>query len=192
MSRSCRRAGNGRVASGAALAPLQWSIDPTGVVASDPGRAVASVLLVVGVAVAVRYRRAGLLDRAVDATLERPLVTPLYGVAASVLGWLVVAYLFGQALRLGGAIGQVAVALGIGIALAVGGFGFAVVGASLTTILGDRRPWAGPLVGAGCSGLVLLALPDRIGLVGWAFVAATGLGGAARRWIHASASVERQ
>jgi hypothetical protein len=178
--------------SGAALVPLQWGIEPTAIVASDPSRAAASILLVVGVATAVRYGRAGLLDRAVDATLERPLAAPFYGVAASVLGWIVVAYLFGQALRFGGGVGQVAVALGVGSALAVGGFGFVVVGASLTTILGDRRPWAGPLVGAGGSALVLLALPGRLGLIGWVFVAATGLGGAARRWLHASASVDRQ
>jgi hypothetical protein len=185
--------GNRRVASGAvALAPLQWGIEPTTLVASDAGRAAASFLLVLCVAAAVRYGRAGLLDRAVDATLERPLVAPLYGVAATVLGWLVVAYLFGQALRVGGGVGQAAVLLGVGGALAVGGFGFAVVGTGLTTILGDRRPWAGPLVGASVSALVIVALPRPVGLAVWAVVAATGLGGAARRWLHASRSVERR
>jgi len=193
VSRSCRRPGTRRVASGAiAVAPLQWGIDPAAVVASGPGRAAASVLLVLGVAAAVRYWRAGLLDRSVDATLERPLAAPLYGVAASALGWLVVAYLFGQALRLGGGVGRAAVALGTGGALVVGGFGFVVVGAAVTAVLGDRRPWAGPLVGAGCSALILLALPGIAGTVGWVALAATGLGGAARRWLHASPSIERQ
>ncbi|WP_157969209.1 hypothetical protein [Haloplanus rubicundus] len=193
MSRSRREDGERRTATGVvALASLQWSIEPTAVVASDPGRAAASFLLVLTVAAAVRYWRAGLLNWAVDATLERPLTAPLYGVAASALGWLVIAYAFGQALRLGGAVGQAGVVLGVGVALCVGGFGFVVVGAALTTVVGDRRPWAGPLVGAGLGAVVLVALPRPVGLVVWVFVAATGLGGVARRWIHASASVERQ
>jgi len=193
VPRSRREARERRPATAvAALAPLQWGTDPTAVVASDPGRAVASFLLVVAVAAAVRYRRAGLLDRAVDATLERPLTAPLYGVAASALGWLVVAYAFGQALRIGGAVGQAGVVLGVGAALCAAGFGFVVVGATLMTVVGDRRPWAGPLVGAGLGALVLVALPRPAGLVVWVFVAATGLGGVARRWLHASASVERQ
>lgn len=171
--------------------PFQWSTGPTSAVTSAPGRAVASFLLVLSVAVAVRYWRPGLVKRAVDATLERPLTAPLYGVAAAVLGWLVVAYLFGQALQVGGGVGRVAVLLGVGGALVVGGFGFVVVGTGVTTILADRRSWAGPLVGAGVSALVLSALPNRLGLVVWAFVAATGLGGAARRWLYASASVEQ-
>lgn len=190
MLRSRRLAGQRWTAGAVALTPLQWSIDPTSAVTSS-GRAVASVLLVLGVAAAVRYWRPGLVERAVDATLERPLTAPLYGVAAAVLGWLVVAYAFGQALRVGGGVGRVAVLLGVAGALVIGGFGFVVVGTGLTTVLADRRPWAGPLAGAGVSALVLLALPDRLGLVVWAFVAATGLGGAARRWLHASASVER-
>lgn len=193
MSRSRRRVDDRRIASGAvALAPLQWGIEPRTVVASDPGRATASFLLVLCVAAAVRYGRAGLFDRSVDAALERPLVAPLYGAAAGTLGWLVVAYLFGQALRVGGGIGQAAVVLGIGGALVVAGFGFAVVGTGLTTTLGDRRPWVGSLVGAGVSALVLVALPHPAGVVGWVFVAATGLGGATRRWLHASQSVERR
>jgi hypothetical protein len=176
--------------AGAAIAPLQWGVEPTAVVASDSGRAIASFLLVVGVAAAVRSRRPGLLTRAVDATLDAPLRAPPYGVAAAVLGWLVVAYAFGQALRIGGGVGRIAIALGVGGSLVVGGFGFVVVGTGLATVLGDRRPWVGPVVGAGVSAIVLVALPGRIGAVGWAFVAATGLGGAARRWLHASQSVD--
>lgn len=191
MLGSRRRVGQRWTVGAAALGPLQWGIDPTSAVTSAPGRAVASFLLVSGVAAAVRYWRPGLIDRAVDAALERPLTTPLYGVAAAVLGWLVVAYVFGQALVVGGGLGRVAVFLGIGGALVVGGFGFVVVGTGLTTILADRRSWAGPLAGAGVSALVLSALPERLGLVAWAFVAATGLGGAARRWLYASASVEQ-
>lgn len=162
-----------------------------GALVDGPERAVASFLLVLGVAAAVRYRRPGTCRRAVDATLDAPLRAPPYGVAAAVLGWLVVAYAFGQALRVGGGVGRAAVVLGVGVALAVGAFGFAVVGTTLTTVFGDRRPWAGVFVGAGASALVLVALPGPAGVVVWAAVAATGLGGATRRWLYASASVER-
>jgi hypothetical protein len=165
-------------------------IEPTTLVASTPGRAAASVLLVLGVAAGVRYGRAGLLDRAVDATLERPLTAPLYGVAATVLGGLLAAYVLRQALRLGVG-GRIVVALVMGGAVTVAGFGFVVVGTGLTTIMGNRRPWAGPLVGAGVSALVLLALPGVAGLVGWVGLAATGVGGSARRWLYASRAVER-
>lgn len=186
MSRSYRTA-RGAVA----LAPLQWGIEPAAV-ADGPGRAAASFLLVLGVAAVVRYRRSGLLDRAVEATLERPLTAPLYGVAAAVGGGVVAAYGLRQVLRLGGGAGRAAAVLVLGGALVVGGFGFAVVGSGLTTVVGDRRPWAGALVGAGVSALVLVALPGRAGLVGWVALAATGMGGSARRWLSASRSVERK
>ena len=189
MLRSRREVGT--TAGAVALAPLQWGLEPTSVVSSEPGRAIASFLIVLGVGTAVRYWRPGLIERAVDATLERPLTAPLYGVATAVLGWLVVAYAFGQALRIGGGVGQAAVILGVGGALAVAGFGFVVVGTGLTAVVDDRHRWAGSLAGAGASALVLLALPDRLGLVVWAVVAAAGLGGGARRWLHASRSVER-
>jgi len=191
VSRSRRRAGKRWTVGAVALTPLQWGIDPTSAVASGPERAVASFLLVSGVAAAVRYWRPGLVERAVDAALDRPLATPLYGVAAAVFGWLAVAYVFGQALRVGGGVGRVAVFLGVWGALVVGAFGFVVVGTGVTTILTSRRSWGGPLVGAGVSALVLLVLPDRPGLVVWGIVAATGLGGSARRWLRASASVEQ-
>lgn len=194
MSRLCRRSKSGRGrptrVAAAALVPFQWGFGPA-YVAGVHGRAAASFLLVLGVAGVVRYWRAEMLARAVDATLDRPLRAPLYGVATAALGWLVVAYVFGQALRVGGFVGQVAVALGVGVALVAGGFGFVVVGTGVTTILGDRRSWAGPLVGAGVSAAVLLALPTLAGMVVWVLVAATGLGGTARRWLHASQSVER-
>ncbi|AZH26724.1 hypothetical protein [Haloplanus aerogenes] len=191
MSHLRRQSGPGRPsrAAAAAFVPLQWGLGPADVT-GVPGRAVASFLLVLSVAGVVRYWRAGMLARAVDATLDRPLRAPLYGVATAVLGWLVVAYAFGQALRLGGRVGQVAVALGVGVALLAGGFGFVVVGTGVTAALGDRRPWAGPLVGASISAVVLLALPTLAGTLVWVLVAATGLGGVARRWLHASQSVE--
>ncbi|WP_049937290.1 hypothetical protein [Haloplanus natans] len=190
MLRSRREVG--ATAGAVVLAPLQWGFEPTSVVSSEPGRAIASFLLVLGVGTAVRYWRPGLIERAVDATLERPLTAPLYGVATAVLGWLVVAYAFGQALRIGGGVGQAAVILGVGGALAVAGFGVVVVGTGLMAVVDDRHRWTGALAGAGLSALVLLALPDRLGLVVWAFVAAVGLGGGARRWLHASRSIERK
>jgi len=158
---------------------------------TGPFRAVASALLVLAVGVALRYRWPGAADRAVDATLERPKRTPIYGVAAAAIGWLVVAYGFAQAFRLGDALGTVAVVLGAGGALAVAGAGFVVLGTTVVSVLDGEWTWAGPLVGAGVGGLVWLALPLGPALVVWVLLAATGLGGPARRWVHASRRVER-
>lgn len=164
--------------------PSQWSA---------AGQALASFLLVLCVAAVARSRRPALLERAVDATLQRPLRAPLYGVAVAVVGAVVAAYAVKQMGRLGGGVGlaTAAAAVGVGGAIVAGGFGFVVVGAGMATVLGARRPWTGPLLGAGVSAIVLVALPIPVGTVVWALVAATGLGGSARRWVHASKSVEK-
>ncbi|MFB6256005.1 MAG: hypothetical protein ABEH58_04630, partial [Haloplanus sp.] len=58
----------GTTTGAVALASLQWGFEPTSVVSSDPGRAIASLLLVLGVGTAVRYWRPGQIERAVEAS----------------------------------------------------------------------------------------------------------------------------
>jgi hypothetical protein len=164
-------------------------IDVVGV--GGPTRAVASFLLVLVVGTAIRYRWGDVLDRSVEATVERPARGTIYGVAAVVFGWLMVAYAFAQAFRLGTALGTAAVALGTAGALVVVAAGFVVVGTTVVTILDRGWAWAGPFVGAAISGLAWLALPFGPGLAVWLLLAAVGVGGPARRWVHASQSVER-
>lgn len=160
--------------------------------AGRPARVAASFLLVAVVGGLVCHRRSGLLDRSVDAALERPLHTPVYGVVAGAVGWLAVTYAVGQVFRLGvGGLGTLAVAAGVGVALGVAGFGFAVVGTGLATAVNERRTWAGPLLGAGVSALPWVVLPPWPGAVVWAVVAAVGIGGPVRRWVHASRSIEK-
>ncbi|MFC7174704.1 hypothetical protein ACFR97_15370 [Haloplanus litoreus] len=176
----------------AAVSPLGWSTaDVSALADAGPFRAVASALLVLAVGAALRYRWPGAVDRAVDATLARPKRTPVYGVAAAAVGWLVVAYGFAQAFRLGNGLGTAAVVLGVGGVLAVSGAGFVVLGTTVVSVLDGEWTWTGPLVGAGISGLVWLALPLGPALVVWILLAATGLGGPTRRWVHASRQVER-
>ncbi|WP_251342542.1 hypothetical protein [Haloplanus halophilus] len=174
----------------AAVTPLQsGATGPVPVPATAPVRAAAACVLVLAVGAALRYRWPDALDRAVDATLERPVRSPIYGVATAVLGWLVVAYAFGQAGRLGAVAGRAAAVVGTGGALVVAAAGVVVVGTTAATVVGEDA-WTGPLVGASVSGLVWLALPAAAALGVWLLVAAVGIGGAARRWIHASRSVE--
>ena len=175
------------------LVPL-WTVEggPIDVVGvGGPTRAVASFLLILVVGAAIRYRWADLLDRSVEATVERPVRGTIYGVVAVVFGWLVVAYAFAQAFRLGTTLGTAAAALGTAGALVVVATGFVVVGTTVVTILDREWAWAGPFVGAAISGLAWLALPFGPGLAVWLLLAAVGVGGPVRRWVHASQSVER-
>jgi hypothetical protein len=167
--------------------------DPVAIaVESAAVRAVVAFSLVVVVGVAVRRVRPGLLDRAVAAALERPGRTPIYGTAAAVVGWLGGVYLVGQVSRLGGSgLGSVVAVVVVAGTLGTAGFGVAVVGTALATVVGAPRQPTGLVVGAGVGALVWLALPAWPALIVWALVAATGLGGPARRWLHASRSVEK-
>ncbi|MFB6101714.1 MAG: hypothetical protein ABEJ73_04040 [Haloplanus sp.] len=134
----------------------------------------------------------GLLDRSVDAAVERPVLTIPYGaVAFGGVGFLG-AFGYSQLIRVVGSGGAATVvgALVVLVWLALAGFGFAVVGTAATAVWGARDPAAGVVVGAAISGGVWLAPTVGVGLALWATVGAIGVGGPARRWIHASRSVD--
>lgn len=157
----------------------------------SPVLAAGSFLLVTIVGAATRGLRPALLDRAVAAALGRPGRTPIYGVIAALLGWLGATYTVGRAARFGGdTVGRVVAAAAAGVMLTIAGFGFAVVGVSVTTAAGDDRPGIGVGVGAAISALVPLSLPARPALLVWVVLAAAGIGGPVRRWFRASQSVE--
>jgi hypothetical protein len=178
--------------AGVVAVPIQFpGVEPTDLLGLDaPTLAAGAFLLVVVVGGAVGYSRPALLDRAANDALDRPIRTPLYGVAATILGWLGAVYLLGQAFRLAGnAIGTAATVAVAAGALAVGGFGVAAVGTGLAAAAGVRRH--GVVVGATVGALIPLALPAGPALALWTLVAAIGVGGPARRWLYASRSVER-
>jgi hypothetical protein len=97
------------------------------------------------------------------------------------------AYAFSQLSRVGVGATAVATVSGLvlmGILLSLGGVGYAVLGAWLADAAGFRDPFLG-VVAAGLVGAVaVLALPALPGAIAWFVVAAVGLGGPVKRWVH--------
>lgn len=136
------------------------------------------------------YRYGGRIDDAVDASMSRPVSAVGYGLIAYGLVAFVVVYVFTQLASFGlgttvvGVLGAVTLLVFL---VSLGGLGFVVVGTWLSRALGARDPWVGlvgvALVGAGA----WLLLPFLLGLAVWLAMAAVGIGGPAREWIHADA-----
>lgn len=167
------------------------SLDPSIVVETPALRAVSSFLLVLlfGGAVLVRYR--GLVERSVEASMNSPFVSVVYGVGAH----LVVAFaggVFSTQLANAGVdrtLLQVVGTATFGLAMLVlAGFGFTVLGTSLTERQGERDPWRGLVVLAGVSAIVWLVAPPLVGAAVWVLLVSAGIGGPARRWVHAEAA----
>jgi hypothetical protein len=167
-------------------------VDPS-VVVEAPGRvrAAASFLLVVALGGALLYRHGPLVDRSVEAFMERPLAAAVYGVLAYALVAFLGTYALSQLSRLG--VGAATVATGVGaVVVALTGFGFVVVGTSITDVLGARHPWKGLVVGGALSAVGWVLLPLLAAVVTWTVVAAVGIGGPARKWVHAERTVESE
>jgi len=150
-------------------------------------RALASVVLVglVGVAFLARYRP--VVDRGVEDTMDRPLVGIVYGLFAYVLVLFAGFYandLFVRAGVAGTPVGYVALAILASGLVLVTSFGFLVVGTVVTDLSGGRRPWHGLLLGALLSGTSWLLLPAVAAIGACVLVAAVGIGGATRSWVH--------
>lgn len=174
---------------------LLQSFDPSVVVAA-PGsvRAVAAFLSVVLFGGFAVYRWGGRLDELVDESMGAPLRSVGYGFALFAVIVLLVGYVVSTLARLLVGTGLVPLlALGFGLlVLAVSGIGFAVVGAWLADAAGFRDPWIG-LVAVGAVGAAAwFLLPLALGGLVWLTIAAVGVGGAARRWVHADAATPRR
>lgn len=171
------------------LALIQ-TLDPSFVV--DAPRVVQAavlflVMILFGCVAFYAYR--GRIDEAVDASVERPLSSALYGVMAYGVVVFLTGYAYSQLSRLG--IGTTTLSfLAVGvlavILLTLGGFGFVVVGTILTEVVGGRDPRLGLVGVSGVSSVAWLLLPFVLGVVVWIGFAAVGIGGATRRWVHVS------
>lgn len=173
-----------------AVSPLPVAVfDPSALLEAPASvRAAVGFLLTVVFGGAVIYRYGGRLDAAVDASTKNPLVSVVYGLIAYGLVGFFVAYGYTQLARLG--VGTTAltvlavVVLGLFL-LSLGGLGFVVVGVWFTETFGFRDVWIG-LVGVGLvAAVALFVLPVALGLLVWLAIAAVGVGGPTRRWIHA-------
>jgi hypothetical protein len=179
---------------GVAVSDGMWllqAFDPTVVVdAPAPVRAAVAVVLTVAVGGGVIYRYGGRIDLAVDASMARPLLSVVYGLIAFGLVTFFIVYAYSQVVRVGVGTTIVTLVAGVvlgGVLLGLASLGFVVVGAWLAASLGMGDVWAGLVGMALVGGLVLLVLPPGVGLLVWLVIAAVGVGGPARRWVHADA-----
>jgi len=180
------------VAVGTAWAPAQ--VDPTVVVdVSAPVRAIGSFLAVLLVGGSLHVRFEGPLDRAVRDVMDRPRVAVFYGLFAYGLVFFVALYANDILIRVGAIdtpLGYAVVAfLFLGV-LAVSGVGFLVVGRIVTEYRAGRRSWLDPVLGALISTVPWLVLPFVPGLLAWIALAAFGVGGRTRTWVHATRSAD--
>ncbi|WP_280535864.1 hypothetical protein [Halopenitus sp. POP-27] len=163
-------------------------VDPS----SPVVRAAVSFLLVVAFGGGIIVRRRGLLDRAIADTMARPAAAVPYGLAAYGLAAFAGLYANDLLTRLGLAgppMGYLAAAvLVVGLSF-LGGLGFLVVGTIVTDLFGGRRARSGLLVGATLSAVGWLVLPTVGAVLVWVAVAAVGVGGRTRTWVHSSRTV---
>lgn len=171
------------------VVPLQ-AVDPAAFVdLPGPVRALVVFALVLLLGGGLLWRFEPFVDRSIDATLARPLWAVGYGVAAhATIGFagLYLSTRLGQVNVSGWNASGIGVLIGVLLVLLAGALGFSVVGTTLVGLLDDGGPWSGLIVGAVIAGAVAVVDPF-FGGVAWVAIASLGIGGAVRRWVHASA-----
>lgn len=168
------------------------AVDPS-VVADTPWlRSAIAFVLVVPIGAAILSRYSGLVDRSVDTSIGSPLVSVIYGVLTH-LGILFVGGVLSTQLANAG-LGETALTLGTTVVfgavyLTLAGLGFAVVGAWLVDRRGAGPRWQGlgAVAAVGAAGWLF---PGLVGALVWVVLVSVGIGGPARKWIHAEQSVE--
>lgn len=182
-------------ATGAVAAVAQVG-DPSALLGlSGPAYAGLSFLSVLAAAVGLLVRRAESVDRAVDHANEGLPLAAVYGVIPFAAVVFVGGYILSQTARVGVTNQALVWVLGTVILVAIltlAGLGYLVVGAYVTELEGRRRIWTGAAVGAGLSALPWLVLPTLPALATWVVVAAVGLGGTTRQWVHGERTVETE
>lgn len=166
------------------------TLDP-GVVFDAPAavRAAVSFLVTVLLGGAIIYRYGGRVDVAARATRESPLLSVVYGLGAFGFVVFVVAFGLSELSRIGIGLRLVSVLVSVALlamVLSLGAVGFGIVGALLADVVGVRDPMFGLVGAAGASAAVWFALPFVVGALVWLLIAAVGIGGSTRRWVHQS------
>lgn len=151
-------------------------------------RAVAAFALVVCLGGVVLWRADSFLDRSIDASMEQPVSSLGYGLAAHAVIAFVGVYLANKLARYG-VFGSASsyVGLGVGVALVgvAGAVGFTVVGSTVTDLLAERRGWPGLVLGGVVAAGIAVVAPD-VGAVLWFGIVSVGVGGPVREWVQAS------
>jgi len=162
---------------------------------SGPLRGLVSfVLVLVAGALVLRMRRS-YVNESIDAISDSPATAVVYGIAGYVIVGIVGLYGATTLARLsvaGGAFVRVAILISSAFVLVLTSFGFLVVGTLLTDIFGSRRPTYGLLIGAFLSAVSWVLLSPAGSIVSSLAIAAFGIGGSARIWIHSERTVETE
>jgi len=157
-----------------------------------PLRAVAAFLVVLALGGVLVWRYGPLLHRSIDASRDRPLSSLGYGLAAHAVlafGAVYLADKFGRWALFGGVGALVGPLVGVLVALGAAAVGFTVVGASIVELRGDRHLGVGLVLGSALAGAIVAVATLASAFV-WFVVVSMGIGGAVRRWLHASATSE--
>lgn len=170
----------------------------------DPGRAtelsrplrglVSFVLILVSGAALLRLRR-NYISGSIDLITDSPARSVLYGFAGYVIVGIVALYgatTLAQLSIASGILVRVGVIISTVFVLALTSFGFLVVGTLLTDIFGRRRPASGLLIGASLSAVTWLLFSPAGSVVSSLAIAAFGIGGPVRVWIHSERTVETE
>ncbi|KAA9395898.1 hypothetical protein Har1130_15460 [Haloarcula sp. CBA1130] len=176
--------------------PVVGQLDP--VVATDlsrPLRGLVSFVLVLASGALVLRLRRNDVNKAIDAISDSPAVSVIYGVAGYMIVGIVVLYGATTLARLslaGGILVRTGVIISTVFALLLTGFGFLVVGTLLTDIFDSRRPAYGLLIGASLSAVTWLLFSPTGSVVASLAIAAFGIGGSVRVWIHSERTVKTE
>lgn len=183
----------GASAAVARLATVPLQID-LAVLAETPSVVRASVafgaVLLLGGAVLLRSE--SFVERSKAASMAQPLRSTAYGVAAHlvvVLAGVLLASKLAQYTVAGWNPAGAGLVAGIVLLLVVSSLGFTVVGSTVVELGQGPNRWAGLVVGAGIAGVIAVLSPTVAG-VAWLVVGSIGIGGAVRKWFHASAIQE--
>lgn len=170
------------------VVPAAQAVSPSVIEQVPPSyRATAAFALVVAFGAAVLFRSQRFVEAAVDSSMGRPHVSVVYGGIAyglvAFLGLLALMQLSLVGITDSAVVYAAAAVVGM-IAFGLGGLGYVVVGTRSLELLGDRQPWNGLVIGAVLSAVIWLVLPSVTAAVVWLGVAAVGIGGPVRTWMH--------
>jgi hypothetical protein len=165
------------------------TLDPTAVTEAPPEvRAVGVFVTVLLVGGAYLWQFGPVVDRSVASSRARPLRSAAYGVAAHVVILFAVFYLgarLSQFELLGRNTAVLGLVFGVVVVILVAALGFTVVGTAIVELGWGGTPWAGLVVGASIASAIAVAASTPAGAL-WVAVVSVGIGGAVRKWLHAS------
>lgn len=158
-------------------------------------RGVVAFVLVLGIGVGIRQLGRGYVDESISAIQENPATAVVYGISGYIIVGIVALYGATTLARLslaGGLLVRAGVVASSVAVLVLTSYGFLVVGTLLIDLVGRRRGVEGVVIGAVLSGLSWALLSLTGSIVSSFAIAAFGIGGSARVWIHSDRTVESE